>query len=107
MCLPGVDETKYMYKYVLRNQREVSKMVQLAIYLEEQLAERLDKVAKASGKSKSKWVAEAIQRCLQDQWPDGFFDLAGSWQDDAGPDEILARIRAGMQQSDSREKLLR
>ena len=82
-------------------------MVQLAIYLEEQLAERLDKVAKASGKSKSKWVAEAIQRSLQDQWPDDFFDLAGSWKDDAGPDEILARIRAGMQKSDSRERLLR
>jgi hypothetical protein len=82
-------------------------MPQLAIYLDDQLAERLDKAARASGKSKSKWVAEAIQRSLQDQWPEGFFDLAGSWKDDVGPDEILARIRAGIQQRDRRERLFR
>jgi len=44
---------------------------------------------------------------LQDQWPEGFFDLAGSWKDDVGPDEILARIRAGIQQRDRRERLFR
>ena len=47
-------------------------MAQLAIYIEDQLAERLDKAAKASGKSKSRWVADAIKRSLQDQWPEGF-----------------------------------
>ncbi len=52
-------------------------MAQLAIYIDNQLAERLDKAVKASGKSKSKWVAEAIKHSLHDQWPDGFFDLAG------------------------------
>ena len=53
-------------------------MAQLAIYINDQLAERLDKAAKASGKSKSKWVAEAISQSLQDQWPDGFLDYAQS-----------------------------
>ena len=33
----------------------------MAIYIDNQLAERLEKAVKASGKSKSKWVAEAIK----------------------------------------------
>ena len=80
-------------------------MAQLAIYIEDQLAERLDKAAKASRKSKSKWVADAIKRTLQDQWPEGFFDLAGSWEDDIGPDEIMRKIRSGMDKPEPREKL--
>ena len=70
-----------------------------------QLAARLDKAAKASGKSKSKWVCDAIKMALQDQWPEGFFDLAGSWEDDIGPHEIMSRIRRGMEKPDRREKL--
>jgi hypothetical protein len=85
--------------------REVKNMSQLAIYIDNQLAERLDKAAKASGKSKSKWVSDAIKMALQDQWPEGFFDLAGSWEDDVGPDEIMSRIRKGMRKSDKRENL--
>ena len=81
-------------------------MAQLAIYIDDQLAERLNKAVKASGKSKSKWVAEVIRKSLQDQWPDGFFDLAGSWEDDAEPDEILERIRKGIEISERREKLV-
>lgn len=81
-------------------------MSQLAIYIDNQLAERLDKAVKASGKSKSKWVADAIKRSLHDQWPEGFFDLAGSWEDDVGPDEIIRRIRRGVEKPDRREKLL-
>ena len=80
-------------------------MAQLAIYINDQLAKRLDKAVKASGQSKSKWVAEAIRRSLQDQWPDGFFELAGSWEGEAGPDEVMKRIREGIEISDSREKL--
>ncbi len=81
-------------------------MSQLAIYIDDQLAQKLDKAVKASGKSKSKWVAGAIKRSLQDQWPDGFFDLAGSWEDDLRPDEVMSRIRTGMDKPDRREKLL-
>jgi hypothetical protein len=85
--------------------REVIDMSQLAIYIDDKLAEKLDKAVKASGKSKSKWVAGAIKRSLQDQWPDGFFDLAGSWDDDVGPDEIMSRIRTGVDKPDRRERL--
>jgi predicted transcriptional regulator len=80
-------------------------MSQLAIYIDDQLAKKLDKAVKASGKSKSKWVVGAIKRSLQDQWPKGFFDLADSWEDDLRPDEIMSRIRTGMDKRDRREKL--
>jgi hypothetical protein len=80
-------------------------MAQMAIYINNQLAERLEKAVKASGKSKSKWVAEAIKRSLQDKWPEGFFELAGKWEDDVGPDEILDRIRKGIGAHDKRESL--
>ena len=60
------------------NKRGVVSMAQLAIYIDDQLAERLDKAVTAAGKSKSKWVAEAIKHSLQDQWPDGFLENAGN-----------------------------
>ena len=80
-------------------------MTQLAIYIDDRIAERLDLAAKAAGKSKSKWVAEAIKRSLNDEWPEGFFDLAGSWRDDSGPAGIMARIRKGMEAPELREDL--
>ena len=81
-------------------------MPQMAIYIDDQLAKRLEKAVKASGKSKSRWVAEAIKRSLQDQWPEGFFELAGGWEDDVEPDEIMSRIRKGIEEPERREKLL-
>ncbi len=81
-------------------------MPQMAIYIDDQLAKRLEKVVKASGKSKSRWVAEAIKRSLQDQWPEDFFELAGGWEDDVEPDEIMSRIRKGIEEPERREKLL-
>jgi hypothetical protein len=82
-------------------------MAQIAIYIDDQLAKRLDEAVMASGQSKSKWVAQAIQRCLTDQWPEGFFELAGSWKDDVGPDEIMARIRKASEAADIRDKLFK
>ena len=81
-------------------------MAQMAIYIDDQLAERLEKAVKASGKSKSKWVSEVIKRSLQDEWPEGFFKLAGKWEDDVGPEEILDRIRKEIGKHDKRESLL-
>jgi hypothetical protein len=80
-------------------------MSQLAIYIDDRLAKRLDKAVKASGKSKSKWVADAILRSLQDRWPEGFFDLAGAWEDDGGPEALLDRIRKGTEELEERESL--
>jgi len=80
-------------------------MTQLAIYLDEDLAERLERTVRASGKSKSKWVSDAIRAALKDRWPEGFFELAGSWRDDGGPEEIMGRIRQGMGKSENREEI--
>ena len=77
---------------------EVSDMAQMTIYLEDKPVERLDKAVKAPWKLKSKWVADAVKYVLQDQWPEGFFDLAGKWEDDVGPGEIMKRIRKGMEE---------
>jgi len=85
-------------------------VAQLAIYIDEQLAERLDKAVTAAGKSKSKWVAEAIQRSLQDQWPDGFLELAGSWKDDTEPDlngENLKLLREGVAEMEAAIRKMR
>jgi hypothetical protein len=74
-------------------------MAQLAIYIAAQLAARLAKAVLDSGQSKSKWVAEAIKHSLQDQWPDGFFELTGSWEGGIEPDhgeENLKLLREGV-----------
>jgi predicted DNA-binding protein len=81
-------------------------MAQLAVYIDDNLSERVDKAAKSSGKSKSEWIADAIEKSLNDQWPQGFFSLAGSWKDDDGPEEILRRIRKGIESSETREELI-
>jgi len=52
-------------------------------------------------------VAQAIKRSLTDKWPEGFFELAGSWKDDVGPEEIMVRIRKGSETADIREKLFK
>jgi predicted DNA-binding protein len=85
--------------YVCNSWEEKNTMAQLAIYIDDQLAKRLDKAVAASGKSKSKWVAEAIKHSLQDQWPEGFFDLAGNWAHDDESDnneENLKLLREGV-----------
>jgi len=81
-------------------------MAQVAVYIDDNLSKRLEKATKFSGKSKSKWIAEAIEKSLDDQWPQGFFSLAGSWEDDDGPEEILRRIRKGMESSETRDELI-
>lgn len=80
-------------------------MPQLAIYIDDELAEKLDKAIRASRKSRSKWVADLIRAKLEDEWPEDFFELAGSWEDEETPQEILAKIRKGFEQTDKREDL--
>ncbi len=79
-------------------------MTQLAIYLDEGTAERLDEAAQREGLSRSAWVRRAIQARLENRLPDSFFAVLGTWEDDRTPDEILADIRAEVPQAD-REQL--
>jgi hypothetical protein len=80
-------------------------MAQLAVYIDDNLSKKLEKATKSSGKSKSKWIAEAIERSLDDQWPQGFFNLAGKWKDDDEPEKILRRIRKGVEIFEKREEM--
>jgi hypothetical protein len=80
-------------------------MPQLAIYIDDKLSKKLNKAIKVSGKSRSKWVADLIEAKLQDEWPEDFFELAGSWEGGETPEEIMATIRKGLDQAERREDL--
>ena len=80
-------------------------MPQLAIYIDDDLSKKLNKATKASGKSRSKWVADLIKAKLEDEWPQGFLELAGSWQGEETPKQIMANIRKGSEQAEEREDL--
>lgn len=80
-------------------------MPQVAIYVDENLSKKLNKATRASGQSRSKWVADLIKSKLEDEWPEGFFELAGSWEGEETPEEIMANIRKGLEQTEEREDL--
>lgn len=80
-------------------------MPQLAIYVDDNLSKKLNKAIRASGQSRSKWVADLIKSKLEDEWPEGFFELAGSWEGEETPEEIMANIRKGLEQTEEREDL--
>ena len=80
-------------------------MPQVGIYIDDKLSKKLDKAIKAARKSRSKWVADLIAEKLEDEWPNGFFELAGSWESEETPEEIMAKIRMGLEQPESRDNL--
>ena len=80
-------------------------MPQLAIYIDDGLSRKLNKAIRTSGKSRSKWVADLIKAKLEDEWPEGFFELASSWKGEDTPEEIMAKIRKGLEQTEEREDL--
>ena len=80
-------------------------MPQLAIYVDDNLSKKLNKVIRASGQSRSKWVTDLIKSKLEDEWPESFFELAGSWEGEETPEEIMANIRKGLEQTEEREDL--
>jgi len=80
-------------------------MPQLAIYINDKLSKKLDKTIKVSGKSRSKWVTDLIEAKLRDEWPEDFFELAGSWEGEETPEEIMVTIRKGLDQAERREDL--
>ena len=80
-------------------------MPQLAIYIDDGLSRKLNKAIRTSGKSRSKWVADLIKAKLEDEWPEGFFELASSWEGEDTPEEIMAKIRKGLEQTEERENL--
>jgi hypothetical protein len=58
-------------------------MAQLNIYVPDELEGKVRKEASRRGQSISAFIAELVRKEVGgDQWPRGFFDLAGSWEGD-------------------------
>jgi hypothetical protein len=58
-------------------------MPQLHCYVPDGLAKRLQEKARKSNSSVSKYLALLIEKDVANQWPDGYFELFGSWQGEA------------------------
>lgn len=56
-------------------------MAQLNLYIGDKLMERIKKTAKAEGLSLSKWTQKRLERSLDTEWPEGYFELFGSLKD--------------------------
>ena len=78
-------------------------MPQLALYLDDETARRIDQAARSRGLSRSAWVRDVIQKQLDERLPQSFFDVIGDWEDDRNPDEIMADIRSGYKQAERPE----
>jgi hypothetical protein len=76
-------------------------MAQLTIYLPDDVENKARKVAKAKGKSVSRWIADQVVHSLEDTWPKGVLDAAGAFRDFPS----LEEIRKGYGRDASREPL--
>ncbi len=55
-------------------------MAQLHCYLPDDVAEQLHKKAKHAHLSVSKYLANLVKKEIDKQWPEGYFDIFGSWE---------------------------
>ena len=63
-------------------------MGQVTIYLDDEIEHKMTEAAKSAHLSKSKWIAKLIQEKVANEWPQSVVDLAGSWEDFPGIEEI-------------------
>ena len=68
-------------------------MAQLAIYLDVETAKKLDEAASRDGISRSAWVRKAIENQLEIRFPESYFDVLGTWEDDRDAEQIMRDIR--------------
>ncbi|WGZ94411.1 MAG: hypothetical protein QJT81_00020 [Candidatus Thiothrix putei] len=55
-------------------------MPQLHCYVPDEMALQLQRKAEQARLSVSKYLAQLIQRDVEAQWPQGYFELFGSWE---------------------------
>ena len=67
-------------------------MSQVTIYLDKETKKKMEKAAKASGVSQSKWIREIIRQQTTKEWPEHIHQLAGSWSDFPALEEIRETI---------------
>ena len=56
-------------------------MSQITLYLDDATQAMVEQAARASGMSKSRWVAEIIRKYAAHEWPEDCLALAGSFAD--------------------------
>lgn len=56
-------------------------MSQISLYIDEGLLDKIEKVASVEHLSISKWVRKKIKNALNNNWPEGYFSLYGSVND--------------------------
>ncbi len=78
-------------------------MAQLTIYLDDQTEKLLKTHVESSGESASKWVAEAVRRRANSEWPADILSLFGSWKDEDFLD--TSELRRGFGKDVRREKI--
>jgi hypothetical protein len=66
-------------------------MAQLTIYLDDRVLALVKAATKTTGMSQSQWVAEAIRRRVNTEWPAAVVALAGAWPDFPTAEEIRKR----------------
>lgn len=66
-------------------------MAQITIYLPDTIENKARKAAKVKGQSVSRWIADHVERTLEDTWPAGVLDAAGAFPDFP----TLGQIRRG------------
>lgn len=80
---------KYIHKYS-KDRVKGANMPQLSLYLDESTMEALRQDAARAGTSLSKYVANVLhEHAESSRWPDGFFDLYGSFDDGCIEDECF------------------
>lgn len=68
-------------------------MPQVAIYIDEETAAKLDEAVKCGEESRSAWVTEAIKLRLSDHLKEQLMATWGTWKDDRSVEEILREIK--------------
>ncbi len=53
-------------------------MAQITFYIDDETRRRIDRAAGDCGTSVSGWIGSRLRRALDDEWPDGYFELFGS-----------------------------
>ena len=73
-------------------------MAQLHCYVPDAIAEIFKKKAKEANVSTSKYLAFLVKKETDNQWPDKYFDLPGSWQGEpiTRPDQLDIEQRIGL-----------
>ena len=65
-------------------------MPQISLYIDDETLKKVGRAAKLENKSISKWVSSRIKTSLSNSWPQDWFTLFGSLNDETfkEPDEL-------------------